>query len=363
VLVTLIGLVAAFLRCQAAVRLPVDKDERVYLSAAFRYRDMMSQGTWNEIPRFHENMEHPPFVKLVYATDLMLWNTKEPQWDSVRVGQPIPPDDRAAFYGPRVISAAGSTLQVFVVALVHPIAGLVLAFDTYHIKYGAEAYLEGVPGLMMVLAVFLVEIGRPRTSRSVSFVPSAIALGLAAAGKYIYGIAGIVIVPFVLYRTRSLRPALLYCVIALSVFVMADPFIWSNPYSRLLESLTSHWRIAHGGRVASLAMPWYSPIVHLVRSEPMQWHDGVFYTRLADVLILPLSLIGLRRARHERPIWVAWAGVGLLFLLIWPAKMQQYILLVLPPLAVCAGIGIEQLGRIASGKAVLSYHPGGGDSG
>ena len=82
-----------------------------------------------------------------------------------------------------------------------------------------------------------------------------------------------------------------------------------------------------------------------LQSEPTKWHPGLFYTGLVDVLILPLSFIGLRRSLHERPIWVAWAGFGLLVLLVWPTKWSHYILIILPPLAVCAGIGIEQVGR------------------
>jgi len=227
-----------------------------------------------------------------------------------------------------------------------------MAFDTYHIKYTSEAYLEGVAGLMALLAVLLLEMGFPKTQAPVKvsaeskfLIVSAVALGLAAAGKYLYGTVGIALAGFVVHRTRSARSLLLYCSIALAAFLLADPFLWPNPYSRLLESLSFHWRYAHAGRVVSLGMPWYSPIVHLLWPQPKWWHPGVFYTRLADFLILPLSLFGLRRAVDERPIWVAWAGVGLVFLFIWPTKWPQYVLLVLPPLAGCAGSGLERVAR------------------
>lgn len=353
-------MLAGFLRYQAVVRLPVDRDEGAYLTAAFRYQEMLTQKRWKDIPNLDRNMEHPPFIKLIFATDLWFRKPQEPHWASLTVSQPIPPTDRPAFDGARLISAVGGTLQVFVLALVHPLAGLLLAFNTYHIKYSAEAGLEGVSGLMAVLAAFLFEMGRTRKSLSPANAPhdwkflavSAIALGLAAAGKYLYGTVGIVLAAFMIDRRRSPRTLLLYGLIALSAFVVADPFLWPNPYSRLWDSVSFHWRYAHSGAVASAAMPWYSPVVHLIRSQPTMWHPGVFYTRLADVLLLPLSLIGLRRALHERPVWVVWAGVGLLFLLLWPTKWPQYILLILPPLAVSAGIGLEQVARALP----LPYH-------
>lgn len=358
VLAILIAAFAGFLRMQAVTHLPVDFDELVYLPVAFRYQEIMAGGKWKQLILYQENLEHPPLNKLLFAMDLWTRRPKEPAWNALHVGSAIPVSDQPAFYGARRISAVGGTLQVLVTALVHPIAGLLMAFDTYHIKYSAQVYLEGVPGLMAVLAVFLFELGLPNGRSRVDAVQtrwrllifSAAALGLSAAGKYLYGIVGFVLLAFLIRRTHSVRSTLLYCCAALSVFLLADPFLWPNPPMRLWDSLTFHWRFAHSEHVVSSAMPWYSPIAHLLRAAPTKWHPGVFYTGLADLIILPLSLIGIPRALRERPIWVAWAGFGLFVLLIWQTKWPQYILLVLPPLSVCAGIGIEQIGGIVGRK-------------
>lgn len=338
---------AGFLRMRTVTRLPVDFDELVYLPAAFRYQEMIANGKWKEIIDYKENLEHPPFNKILFALNLLANNPKEPDWDNLNVGKGMPPDDRPAFFGPRRISAIGGTLQVFITALVHPIAGILLALDTYHIKYSAQVYLEGVPGLMALLAVFLFELGVPHKNETVEqnwrlLIPSAVTLGLAGAGKYLYGFVGFVLVAFLIRRTHSLRSVLLYCGVAIFAFLLADPFLWWNPPLRLWDSLTFHWGYAHSEHVVSSGLPWYAPLYYLLSSQPTQWHPGIFYTGLADILILPLSFFGIRRAIHERPIWLAWAGFGLLFLLFWPTKWPQYTLFVLPPLAVCAGLGIEQ---------------------
>jgi hypothetical protein len=342
---------AGFVRWQAVKKLPVDYDEFVYLPAAFRYQEMLSNKDWKQILDFEENMEHPPLNKLLFAVDLWLKQPQEPKWDELSVGRQIPDAARPAFTGPRLISAIGGTLQVVILALVHPVAAILLALDTYHTKYSAQVYLEGVPGLMSILAVFLFEKGVPKKSQGESAQPkwkllilSGAALGLAAAGKYLYGIVGFVILAFLIYRTRSIRIATLYCLLALFVFFIADPFLWPNPIVRLWNSLTFHWGFSHSEHVVSSAMPWYSPFVHLLKPAPTQWHPGVFYTPVADLVILPLSILGLPRAWKDRPIWVAWAGTGLVFLLLWNTKWPQYILLVLPPLCVCAGIAIQQIG-------------------
>lgn len=358
----LIGAFAGFLRFQAVTRLPVDFDELVYLPVSFRYEEMLASAKWKQIALCQENMEHPPLNKLLFATDLWAHHPKEPDWDALNVGSPIPASDQPAFFGPRRISAVAGTLQVLITALVHPIGGLLLALDTYHIKYSAQVYLEGVPGLMAVLAVFLFELGiankgptdnpEPAPLRWRLLMLSAVSLGLASAGKYLYGVVGLVLLAFLIRKTRSVRPVLLYCLPALAVFFVADPFLWPNPAVRLWASLTFHWHYAHSKHVVESAMPWYSPFIHLLRAAPTQWHPGVFYTGLADLLIFPLSFVGLPRAWRERPIWVAWAGFGLFVLLLWPTKWPQYILLVLPPLSVCAGIGIQQIAGAAWRKVL-----------
>jgi hypothetical protein len=351
--VLLITIIAAFLRFKTVQNLQVDYDELVYLPDAFRYSEMITNHEWKRIADYDESMEHPPFNKLLFAVDLRIRKPKEPDWEALDVGKPIRAEDQSAFFGPRSISAVGGTLQVLITSLVNPLGGLFMALNTYHIKYSAQVYLEGIPGLMAILAVFLFEFAVPKRSDIEAarlnwqiLILSAAALGLAAAGKYLYAIVGFVLLAFLILRTRSIRACLLFSVAALLVFFIADPFLWPNPPVRLWKSLTYHWHYAHSDHVVRSAMPWYSPIYFLLRSAPTEWHPGVFYTGVANMILLPLSLIGLVRALRERPIWVAWAAAGLVLLLLWPTKWPQYTLVIVPPISVCAGFGIEQIIRL-----------------
>ena len=164
--------------------------ERVYLPLAFRYAEMLSGGRWSEVAAYRENFEHPPMVKLLFATQLLVAGTPEPDWKTARVGQPIPEPAVPAFRLTCWLSAVTGILQVGLTGLVHPVGALLLAFDSYHAKYTSQAYLEGVPGLFAILAVLAFE----RAHRAVAgqgarlhigwLALAGALLGLAGAGKY-----------------------------------------------------------------------------------------------------------------------------------------------------------------------------------
>jgi hypothetical protein len=92
--------------------------------------------------------------------------------------------------------------------------------------------------------------------------------------------------------------------------------------------------------VKKSALPWWYQLHYLTRSAPARWHPGVFPIGWLDVLLLPVAALGVPSAARHRPVWLAWAVVGLLVLLAWPTKWPQYTLLVRPPLTVLAALGL-----------------------
>jgi len=277
---------AAWVRAVAVRDLPADFDEFEYIPAAFRYVERLAPERWSEIPSVAENPEHPPFVKILYGAELRRTGAAEPDWKSeaLDIGKPIPPEARAAFAGPRSLSAVAGVLQVLLVALVSPLGSLWLAFDTYHAKFTAEALLEGVPGLFALLSVLLAERGlrlaapvaENRGGRAVPpggallLLLSAVMLGLAAAGKYVFGaVVGLALLPFLLARLRR-RPRWIaaYAALTLVTFVLADPALWIDPLGRLSESVFFHWRFATGAYVKKAGLPWFQPFVWLTHAAP-----------------------------------------------------------------------------------------------
>jgi 4-amino-4-deoxy-L-arabinose transferase-like glycosyltransferase len=61
------------------------------------------------------------------------------------------------------------------------------------------------------------------------------------------------------------------------------------------------------------------------------------------MLLLPAAALGVPYAARHRPVWLAWAAVALVCLLVWPTKWPQYTLLARPPLTVLAGLGLVAL--------------------
>jgi len=69
------------------------------------------------------------------------------------------------------------------------------------------------------------------------------------------------------------------------------------------------------------------------------WHDSGTFLVTADLVIAALAVVGLRPMWREHRIFALWLGIGLAFLLVWPTKWPQYVLLVSAPLSLAAGIG------------------------
>jgi hypothetical protein len=363
---------AAWVRGGAVRGLPADFDELAYLPASFRYAERMAPGRWSEIPGITENLEHPPLVKLAFGVVLRETRAREPEWDRVPVAKPIPPAAAPAFTGPRIFSAVTGVLQVALEALVSPLGALWLAFDTYHAKYTSQAYLEGLPGLLAILAVLLFEramrqreppglIPAPPALAPAPLLGAALLLGLAAAGKYPYGaLVGLAFVPFLVRRGHG-RPWLLAGagLVALLAFFAADPSLWPDPLDRLWNSVAFHVQETRTEQVKESALPWWYQLYYLTRSAPVRWHPDVFPVGWLDVLLLPAAALGVPYAARHRPVWLAWAAVALLALLVWPTKWPQYTLLARPPLTVLAGLGLVAVkdrllgGRRVSGPARL----------
>jgi ABC-type sugar transport system permease subunit len=222
--------------------------------------------------------------------------------------------------------------------------------------------LESLPALTSLLAVLCYAIFRRRSSlarngfaTTVWLILSAIALGLTAASKYMYCIAGLAIVADwglsavaasrsgthssvvrdTRYATRSL---FLWGFIALVVFFAANPRMWSDPFARLAQSVSYHGSYAQSAHVRQANFPFWQPLVWLL--GPVPWHPGVFIL-MVDTVVTLLAGLGLGRLWRDHRVFAIWLALGLGFLLIWPTKWPQYILMITVPLSLAAGLGIQ----------------------
>ena len=99
-----------------------------------------------------------------------------------------------------MVSVIFGTLAVWLVAMVDPLAGGLLAIQTYAVKYTSQAYLEALPLFASLAALFALR--RSMKKRDIWFWLSAGALGLTAAGKYSY-FPIVVVLLYVYFREKN----------------------------------------------------------------------------------------------------------------------------------------------------------------
>jgi hypothetical protein len=135
------------------------------------------------------------------------------------------------------------------------------------------------------------------------------------------------------------RPLVWAALVAVSMvaFVALDPYLWPDPIGRIRDSVGFHFAYGHSDHVKQAGLPWYFQVVWLYMGKPtISFHEALPFEALS-MLLLPLAAIGAPLAARRRPVWAWIALVGCVFLLLWPVKWPQYLLVVIPPLCICAG--------------------------
>jgi hypothetical protein len=375
-------LMALALREYATVRLPTDYDESVYFTAARYYADAIRNRDWIRIPKVAANYENPVLMKTVYGVVLSQFPSDGPLTDDVWAyfgGLMTLEETKESL--PRIIalrqvSVGFGVLQVMFLSLLSPGAAVLLAVHTMDIKYTSIIYIEALPAAMVMASMLLFNLAvggwdakgtfdhRVRRKETLFWVLSAVCLGMAAASKYIYAVAG---VAFLAYAVRLIfrpRPAekyrylLLACfgLVAAGTFAFTDSYLWPSPVVRLVRSIGYNFDYSQGEAVKNHGYPFYQALVWLSKSAPDHpWlavpvSGNEFFFRL-DTVIGILALIGLPRMWKEKRLFFVWLMTGMAFLILWPTKWPQYILIVTAPVCIAAWEGIRTLAALLAAIA------------
>ena len=344
--------VAGALRLRAVEKLPIDYDEDDYLRAAQQYASALQQRDWAALTELNYRPEHPPLAKLAYGVAISGLPEAPEISDQPTTAQPVRSLPQPHLRTARLAAAVFGLLETLLLALLSPLAGLFLAVHTFTIKYTSQVMLEALPAFSSALAVLAYERSRvyerPRWSGWLAL--SAVALGLTVSSKYVYGIVGVAILIHwaraaltgtARHRAallRWLRFVLIWGLLAVVAFLASNPYLWPAPWERRWASLTFHGRYARGQDVQRAGFPLWQPFVWLMGSVP--WHPGVFVVSM-DLIITGFAALGLRRLGRKRPLYVIWIATALLFLLVWPTKWPQYVLVLTFPWALAAAEGFR----------------------
>ncbi|WP_322799175.1 hypothetical protein [Thermoflexus sp.] len=296
-----------WLRGQAAQALPVEADEPLYLRVAYLYSRALCSNDLLAILRIHENLEHPPLVKLLYSA---AWPCAERN-----------PDLLIAIQRARWIAVIFGTLAAGALAILHPAGGILFSVHPTAVYYTSVAMLESVPVFLVALAA----LAACRSSRSGDrwFWGFFIALGLTAASKYIYAPISIAF-GFRHFKRWGVHGWLVGLATAMALFGVLNFPVWTALGSSGLESFAYHLRYAQSSHVAQANLPWYQPVRWLTASA-------------AELGILLAGILGwMDEIRRRLSVAGFSLGVAIAFLLIWPTKWPHYTLIAVLPLCLTA---------------------------
>jgi hypothetical protein len=359
-------LLAFGVRMYAANRLDVDFDEPVYLGAGNEYANAIRTGKYKLIAHIRHTFEHPALYKLLYGVALLTERPVEKfhESDLPRLAPIATVEAREWALTGRYVSVFLGTLAVATLAFLNPLAGFFLAIFTFSVKYTSEVYLEALPLLTSLLCVFAYlrwfESVHQKTFMSNSDVLwlslSAVFLGMTAASKYVYSVAGITIaVHFLIALLQGQIPRRTFIFfigwVCLSIFMffVFNPYLWRHPWSRLLQTIAFHIKFQDSNIVMAYNYPFW---------QPLRWLSGLgieqkalgsasaFIFRL-DTFIFIFALIGLPRLFQQKRFYFYWLMIGLFFLLLWSTKWPQYVLIILVPFSIAAAEGVATVWEAA----------------
>ncbi len=358
-IIFLVLIVSISVRIYAANTIQIDFDEPVYLNTALEYTKYIREGKLSWLAWNTKNFEHPSLYKIVYGVALLGQDPIDKLFEKdIRRLAPIQESDgRPWILVGRYLSVFFSSIAIFVLALINPLAGFFLAVDTLSIKYTSVVYLEALPLLSSLIAAlcYLKWIdGAAKAQKKYNnlwLFGSAAALGITAASKYVYCVVGLAILAHFLWmlvqkkiNTRNIYVMLLWGVTALIAFFMFNPYLWPHPVERLVQSLTFHMKYPSSNSVKSYHYPFWQPLIWF--SAPFSTFfpatRAAFLLRI-DLFITIFALIGLPRLYKKQIFYFLWLVIGLVVLLFWPTKWPQYTLIILVPYCLSASQGVVEV--------------------
>jgi ABC-type sugar transport system permease subunit len=338
-------------RLWAVDALPPDYDEDDYLRAGQQYATGIQAGDWGVFLRENYRPEHPQLNKILYGFVLAPLPAVDEIPDRGTQAEPAQDLPEPHLTVARLSGAVLGALGTLALALLSPFAGLFLAFQTTTVKYQSQVMLEAVASAAsLVAALMYLRATRRGTRRRAWLAGAAVFAGLAIAGKYQYGIVAVAIVVHWLWATRPagrwreppalarwVAPTIAWSLLAGLAFLAGNPYLWPDPVGRLVASVSFHGGYAQSEAVAATGWPAWQPLVWLFGSVP--WHEAGTFVVAADLAITALALVGLRRLWVEQRVFALWLALALAFLVVWPTKWPQYVVMVSAPLTLAAGFG------------------------
>jgi 4-amino-4-deoxy-L-arabinose transferase-like glycosyltransferase len=318
------------------------------------------------------NYEHPPVVKLLIGLSIFL---------NAHLGRLL-----SELFAARVPSILSGTILIVAIywlgrapfgRIVALLAALCLALSPWLVYFSALAYLDMTMTALITVAYLILwpAIHQPRL-----YLLSALLMGLGIASKYTAVLALPGMIFFTAYYFIAIRPRLdikqrplvpwKWWLIALLlipvIFFIADPAIWQQPYSLLLQSVLFEWRHSITGHLTFLAGQYGEHVPHWAVLYIIFAKLSIFVT-LPAVFFLVYSVIQLVRFHLKKANLSIIEVTSIAYLCTWLVSIvsmfsllnivvgTHYHLPLAPPIALAGAYGIIALVRFVS-KAFRASH-------
>ena len=335
-----------------------DWDEDEYIIAAKSFRNLYDAEEWSKVPEVTTNKEHPPLVKMLYAFTL-----DEEEFDQIprnhfpgtRAEPPLP---RNSLENARLQSVAFGVLTIFIVGWISPLAGVVLVFHTLFLRFTTAAYLDALPTFFSALAVIFytrASLGQLSSSNTVTKIIrkfpntywflSGACMGIAVAAKYPYGLIAVILVLHAIFSRYNLLKIATWGVVALIFFFIFNPYIWSDPISRVDEQLSYHADYAErNGEQHN----YLKPFEQLVTPRQIRHRQSDFPFlpfQIFEIIVLGLAAIGLVVLLRYKSVMGLWLLIGMIFLVLWSTQWVQHKMMIMVPYSFAAAAGFQWLNQ------------------
>ena len=131
--IVLVAFIAWSLRARAVEKLGIDFDEDDYLRAGQEYTHLIRTSNWSGFLDTNYRPEHPPLAKIIIGLSLLSTPEKDLISDAPTTAEPNKFIPNELIQPARRTNAILGWLTVLLLAIVNPLAGLMLATHTFKI--------------------------------------------------------------------------------------------------------------------------------------------------------------------------------------------------------------------------------------
>lgn len=330
------------------------------ISEAFALR-LLLEGRWDEFPKLIDR-SNGPFGKYAFGLAVLAAGEKlpktpllarlppkavtEPFVDSA-YARPYLPLLRPCRHVSLLATALTAGLIAFIAARMHSVAAAAIAsaWSALHwltATFAGDAIFDPLLAFLVFATLPLVLFPR----RMLFLAPVAGLFAAMAFQTRLTGGIALAATLAVLLLHRNWKAALLAVLAFVAATIAINPYYWPNPIDRFAQEL-SYLRTVLGAVTSDgVRLPLWAAAD--AARTPVEWtlFQKLRFTWIAlGGVLLVSAAAGCYFARRQRGLLV-WSAVVILGILLWlPLPWARYLLVVLPPLALFAGIACADVLR------------------